>query len=196
METLGTVPHIMRNGAAWFRQFGSEGNSGTKTFSLVGRVRRTGLIEVPLGTTLRKIIDDIGGGSQKPFKAVQTGGPSGGCLPEELLDTPVTYESLAAAGSIMGSGGLIVMDRDTCVVDVAKYFLDFIQTESCGKCTPCRVGTRHMVEILEKICNGQGEIPDLERLESLAKTVRSTSLCGSGPDRTQPGHHHPPLLPQ
>jgi NADH:ubiquinone oxidoreductase subunit F (NADH-binding)/(2Fe-2S) ferredoxin/NAD-dependent dihydropyrimidine dehydrogenase PreA subunit len=186
VETLGTIPHIMRHGAAWFRQYGIDGNSGTKTFSLVGRVRRTGLIEVPLGTPLRKIINDIGGGTQKPFKAVQTGGPSGGCLPEELLDTPITYENLAAAGSIMGSGGLIVMDRDTCVVDVAKYFLDFIQRESCGKCTPCRVGTRHMVEILEKICDGRGEIHDLERLEALAKSVRFTSLCGLGQTAPNP----------
>jgi ferredoxin len=152
----------------------------------VGKVRRTGLIEVPLGTSLKKIIQDIGGGPQKPFKAVQTGGPSGGCLPEELLDTPVTYETLAAAGSIMGSGGLIVMDQDTCVVDLARYFLDFIQRESCGKCTSCRVGTRHMVEILERICRGEGEIEDLHRLESLAKTVKSTSLCGLGQTAPNP----------
>ncbi|MBN2347160.1 MAG: NADH-quinone oxidoreductase subunit NuoF [Candidatus Aminicenantes bacterium] len=186
VETLGTVPHILRNGPTWYRQFGTEGNVGTKTFSLVGKVRRTGLIEVPLGTPLRKIIQDIGGGPQKTFKAVQTGGPSGGCLPEELLDTPVTYESLAAAGSIMGSGGLIVMDRDTCVVDVARYFLDFIQRESCGKCTSCRVGTRHMVEILERICKGEGEIDDLNKLESLARTVKSTSLCGLGQTAPNP----------
>jgi len=186
VETLGTVPHILRHGPAWFKQFGVEGNSGTKTFSLVGKVRRTGLIEVPLGTTLKKIIQDIGGGPQKTFKAVQTGGPSGGCLPEELLDTQVTYETLAAAGSIMGSGGLIVMDQDTCVVDVARYFLDFIQKESCGKCTSCRVGTRHMVEILERICNGDGAIDDLNKLESLAKTVKSTSLCGLGQTAPNP----------
>ena len=186
VETLGTVPHILRHGSAWFKQFGVEGNSGTKTFSLVGKVRRTGLIEVPLGTPLKKIIYDIGGGPQKSFKAVQTGGPSGGCLPEELLDTPITYETLAAAGSIMGSGGLIVMDQDTCVVDVARYFLNFIQKESCGKCTSCRVGTRHMVEILERICNGSGEIADLKKLESLAKTVKSTSLCGLGQTAPNP----------
>jgi NADH-quinone oxidoreductase subunit F len=186
VETLGTIPHILRHGSAWFKQFGVEGNFGTKTFSLVGKVRRTGLIEVPLGTPLKKIIHDIGGGPQKSFKAVQTGGPSGGCLPEELLDTPITYETLAAAGSIMGSGGLIVMDHDTCVVDVARYFLNFIQKESCGKCTSCRVGTRHMVEILERICNGRGEIADMKKLESLAKTVKSTSLCGLGQTAPNP----------
>ncbi len=186
VETLGTIPHILRHGSSWYKQSGVEGNPGTKTFSLVGKVRRTGLIEVPLGTSLKKIIQDIGGGPQKPFKAVQTGGPSGGCLPEELLDTPVTYETLAAAGSIMGSGGLIVMDQDTCVVDLARYFLDFIQRESCGKCTSCRVGTRHMVEILERICRGEGEIEDLHRLESLAKTVKSTSLCGLGQTAPNP----------
>jgi NADH:ubiquinone oxidoreductase subunit F (NADH-binding)/NAD-dependent dihydropyrimidine dehydrogenase PreA subunit/(2Fe-2S) ferredoxin len=186
VETLGTVPHIIRNGADWYRQFGVDNNFGTKTFSLVGKIRRTGLIEVPLGTTLRKIIFDIGGGPQKEFKAVQTGGPSGGCLPKELLDTPVTYETLASAGSIMGSGGLIVMDQDTCVVDVARYFLDFIQKESCGKCTPCRVGTRHMVEILEKICNGEAEPEYLDKLESLAKLVKETSLCGLGQTAPNP----------
>ncbi|MFH1297612.1 MAG: NADH-quinone oxidoreductase subunit NuoF [Bacteroidota bacterium] len=186
VETLGTVPHILRNGSGWYRQFGVEGNFGTKTFSLVGKIRRSGLIEVPLGTPLRKIIFDIGGGAQKEFKAVQTGGPSGGCIPEELLDTPVTYETLASVGSIMGSGGLIVMDRDTCVVDIARYFLDFIQKESCGKCTPCRVGTRHMVEILEKICRGEAEPEFLDKLESLAKLVKSTSLCGLGQTAPNP----------
>jgi len=180
VETLGTVAQIIRNGSEWYRQYGVEGNYGTKTFSLVGKIRRAGLIEVPLGTPLRKIIYDIGGGTQKDFKAVQTGGPSGGCVPEELLDTPVTYEDLAAVGSIMGSGGLIVMDADTCVVDVARYFLDFIQKESCGKCTPCRVGTRHMVEVLEKICNGKVDAKGLDELESLAQMVKSTSLCGLG----------------
>ncbi len=186
VETLGTVPHIMRNGAKWYRQVGVEGSFGTKTFSLVGKIRRSGLIEVPLGTPLRKIIFDIGGGSQKPFKAVQTGGPSGGCIPKELLDTPVTYETLASIGSIMGSGGLIVMDEDTCVVDVARYFLDFIQKESCGKCTPCRVGTRHMVEMLERICQGNASPDVLDRLESIAKLVKSTSLCGLGQTAPNP----------
>jgi NADH-quinone oxidoreductase subunit F len=186
VETLGTLPNILRNGAAWYSQYGTQGNHGTKTFSLVGKVRRSGLIEVPLGMTLRKIIFDIGGGSAKPFKAVQTGGPSGGCLSEEFLDTPVDYESLAAAGSIMGSGGLIVMDEDTCVVDVARYFLDFTQRESCGKCSPCRVGSRHMVEILERIARGEGQPDDLPKLETLGETVKRGSLCGLGQTAPNP----------
>jgi NADH:ubiquinone oxidoreductase subunit F (NADH-binding)/NAD-dependent dihydropyrimidine dehydrogenase PreA subunit/(2Fe-2S) ferredoxin len=186
VETLGTLPNILRHGAAWYRQLGTQGNSGTKTFSLVGKVRRTGLIEVPLGTTLRKIIFDIGGGCTKPFKAVQTGGPSGGCLSSEFLDTPVDYESLTAAGSIMGSGGLIIMDEDTCVVDIARYFLDFTQKESCGQCAPCRVGSRHMVETLNRITMGQGEAEDLTRLETLAEAVKRGSLCGLGQTAPNP----------
>ncbi len=186
VETLGTLPNILRNGSAWYRQFGTPGNSGTKTFSLVGKVRRSGLIEVPLGMNLRKIIFDIGGGTRKPFKAVQTGGPSGGCLSEEFLDTPVDYENLAAAGSIMGSGGLIIMDEDTCVVDVARYFLTFTQAESCGKCSPCRVGTRHLVEILERIVNGKGETDDLIKLQTLGETVKRGSLCGLGQTAPNP----------
>ena len=186
VETLGTLPHILRNGAEWYRQFGIQGSYGTKTFSLVGKVRRTGLIEVPLGMTLRKIIFDIGGGTAKPFKAVQTGGPSGGCLSEEFLDTRVDYESLAAAGSIMGSGGLIIMDEDTCVVDVARYFLDFTQKEACGKCSPCRVGTRHMVEILDRITTGEAESEDLAKLQTLGETVKRGSLCGLGQTAPNP----------
>jgi len=186
VETLGTLPNILRHGAAWYQQFGVQGSHGTKTFSLVGKVRRTGLIEVPLGTSLRKIIFDIGGGTRKPFKAVQTGGPSGGCLSEEFLDTPVDYESLGAAGSIMGSGGLIVMDEDTCVVDLARYFLDFTQKESCGKCTPCRVGSRHMVEALELITKGQAEPELLIKLEALGQTVKRGSLCGLGQTAPNP----------
>ncbi len=186
VETLGTIPHILRNGSAWYRKFGVEGNFGTKTFSLVGKIRRSGLIEVPLGTRLREIIFDIGGGTMNEFKAVQTGGPSGGCIPSELLDTRVTYETLAGIGSIMGSGGLIVLDTDTCVVDLARYFLDFIQKESCGKCTPCRVGTRHMVEMLEKICNGEASPDILDKLESMARLVKSTSLCGLGQTAPNP----------
>ncbi len=186
VETLGNLPNILRNGAAWFRQYGIAGNYGTKTFSLVGKVRRTGLIEVPLGMTLRSIIFDIGGGSRKPFKAVQTGGPSGGCLSKEFLDTQVDYESLGAAGSIMGSGGLIVMDEDTCVVDVAHYFLDFTQKESCGKCTPCRVGTRHMVEILDRIVEGTAQPDDLGKLQSLGETAKKGSLCGLGQTAPNP----------
>jgi NADH:ubiquinone oxidoreductase subunit F (NADH-binding)/Fe-S-cluster-containing hydrogenase component 2 len=186
VETLGTLPNVLRNGPAWYKQFGTQGNHGTKTFSLVGKVRRAGLIEVPLGMTLRQIIFDIGGGTRKPFKAVQTGGPSGGCLSEEFLDTPVDYESLTAAGSIMGSGGLIVMDEDTCVVDVAHYFLDFTQQESCGKCSPCRVGTRHLVEVLERIIAGRGEPEDLTRLETLGETIKRGSLCGLGQTAPNP----------
>ena len=186
VESLGTLPNILRNGASWYKQYGTQGNYGTKTFSLVGKIRRSGLIEVPLGMTLRKIIFDIGGGSRKPFKAVQTGGPSGGCLSEEFLDTPVDYESLTAAGSIMGSGGLIVMDEDTCVVDVARYFLDFTQKESCGKCSPCRVGTRHMVEILERITQGEGQPEDLTKLQTLSETVKRGSLCGLGQTAPNP----------
>jgi NADH:ubiquinone oxidoreductase subunit F (NADH-binding)/Pyruvate/2-oxoacid:ferredoxin oxidoreductase delta subunit len=186
VETLGTLPHILRNGADWYAGAGTETSKGTKTFSLVGKVRRTGLIEVPLGMTLREVITDIGGGTQKPFKAVQTGGPSGGCLSEEFLDTPIDYEHLAAAGSIMGSGGIIVVDSDTCIVDMAKYFLGFTQKESCGKCVPCRVGTWHMVKILEKITDGQAELADLEKLERLGKTIKSGSLCGLGQTAPNP----------
>jgi len=186
VETLGTLPNILRNGASWYRQFGTQGNYGTKTFSLVGKVRRSGLIEVPLGMKLRKIIFDIGGGTIKPFKAVQTGGPSGGCLSEEFLDTPVDYESLTTAGSIMGSGGLIVMDEGTCVVDVARYFLDFTQQESCGKCSACRVGTRHLVEILDRITKGEGEPDDLSKLQTLGETIKRGALCGLGQTAPNP----------
>ena len=186
VETLGTLPNILRNGAEWYSQYGTETSKGTKTFSLVGKLRRTGLIEVPLGTTLRTVIYDVGGGLVKGFKAVQTGGPSGGCLGEEFLDSPIDYEALAAAGSIMGSGGLIVLDSNTCIVDTAKYFLKFTQAESCGKCVPCRVGTRHLVDILERISQGKGEIADLDRLERLASTIRCGSLCGLGATAPNP----------
>ena len=186
VETMGTLPNILRNGAEWYTKYGKEGNRGTKTFSLVGKIRRPGLIEVQLGTTLREIIFDIGGGVQKNFKAIQTGGPSGGCLSEEFLDLPVDYESLASAGSIMGSGGLIIMDDDTCIVDIARYFLDFTQKESCGKCVPCRVGTRHMVEILEKITHGEGTPEDLLALRTLGDTIKKGSLCGLGQTAPNP----------
>jgi NADH:ubiquinone oxidoreductase subunit F (NADH-binding)/NAD-dependent dihydropyrimidine dehydrogenase PreA subunit/(2Fe-2S) ferredoxin len=186
VETLGTLPNILRNGAEWYTKFGKEGNRGTKTFSLVGKIRRPGLIEVQLGTPLREIIFDIGGGVQKNFKAIQTGGPSGGCLSEEFLDLPVDYESLASAGSIMGSGGLIIMDDDTCIVDVARYFLDFTQKESCGKCVPCRVGTRHMVEILDKITHGEGTPDDLLALRTLGDTIKKGALCGLGQTAPNP----------
>lgn len=186
VETLGALPHILRHGAAWYRQFGVEGNFGTKTFSLVGKVRRPGLIEVPLGIKLRQIIFDIGGGPWKRFKAVQTGGPSGGCLSEEFLDLPVAYEAMAEAGSIMGSGGMIVVDEDTCAVDLALYFLHFTQAESCGKCSPCRVGTWHMVQLLEGIAAGRGQPEDLSKLQKLAETVKRASLCGLGQTAPNP----------
>jgi len=186
VETLGTLPNIIRNGAAWYSQYGTETSKGTKTFSLVGKLRRTGLIEVPLGMTVRSVVYDIGGGSVKGFKAVQTGGPSGGCLGEEFLDTPIDYEALGAAGSIMGSGGLIVLDRNTCIVDTAKYFLNFTQAESCGKCVPCRVGTRHLVNILERISQGKGEVSDLARLERLALAIKGGALCGLGQTAPNP----------
>jgi NADH:ubiquinone oxidoreductase subunit F (NADH-binding)/NAD-dependent dihydropyrimidine dehydrogenase PreA subunit len=186
VESLATLPNILANGPAWYNRFGTETSKGTKTFSLVGKVRRTCLIEVPLGTTLRRVIYDIGGGLTKDFKAVQTGGPSGGCLGEEFLDTPIDYENLAAAGSIMGSGGLIVIDRDTCIVDTARYFLGFTQEESCGKCVPCRVGTGHLVAILDRICAGQGELADLDRLERLAHVIKQSSLCGLGQTAPNP----------
>lgn len=186
VETLATLPNILRKGGDWYSGFGTKTSKGTKTFALVGKIRRTGLIEVPMGTTLRKIIFDIGGGPQKNFKAVQTGGPSGGCLSEEFLDLPVDYESLTEAGSIMGSGGLIVMDEHTCMVDVAKYFLKFTSQESCGKCTPCRIGTTRILEILEKITQGKAETKDIEILENLAHTVKNGSLCGLGQTAPNP----------
>lgn len=186
VETLGTLPNIVRGGAAWYSGYGTETSKGTKTFSLVGKLRRTGLIEVPLGMSLRQVIFDIGGGLVKEFKAVQTGGPSGGCLGEEFLDMPIDYENLAKAGSIMGSGGLIVLDRDTCIVDTAKYFLSFTQAESCGKCVPCRVGTRQLVEIVKKICRGKGEIADIDKLEKLGGVIKNASLCGLGQTAPNP----------
>jgi NADH:ubiquinone oxidoreductase subunit F (NADH-binding)/Pyruvate/2-oxoacid:ferredoxin oxidoreductase delta subunit len=186
VETLATVSTIMREGGKWFAGHGSEKSKGTKTFALVGKIRRTGLIEVPMGTTLREIIFDIGGGTRKEFKAVQTGGPSGGCLSKEFLDLPVDYESLTGAGSIMGSGGLIIMDEDTCMVDVAQYFLRFTSAESCGKCTPCRIGTKRMVEILEKITGGNAEMTDIQILEGLCRTVKEGSLCGLGQTAPNP----------
>jgi NADH:ubiquinone oxidoreductase subunit F (NADH-binding)/(2Fe-2S) ferredoxin/Pyruvate/2-oxoacid:ferredoxin oxidoreductase delta subunit len=186
VETLGVLPNIVRNGADWFSGYGTQTSKGTKTFSLVGKVRRMGLIEVPLGTTLRTVIYDVGGGPVKAFKAVQTGGPSGGCLGEEFLDSPLDYEALAAAGSIMGSGGLIVLDSNTCIVDTAMYFLNFTQAESCGKCVPCRVGTRHLVAILKKISTGKGEVSDLARLERLARAIQGGSLCGLGQTAPNP----------
>ncbi len=188
VETLGNLPLILRNGAKWYTQYGSETSKGTKTFALAGKITRTGLVEVPLGIKLRDIICEIGGGvpGGKALKAVQTGGPSGGCIPAEKMDLPVDYETLTQAGSIMGSGGMIVLDEDTCMVDVAKYFLSFTQAESCGKCGPCRVGTRAMLSILERIAAGEGQMADLEKLESIARTVKDGSLCGLGQTAPNP----------
>lgn len=188
VETWANIPLIIKRGASWFSQVGTENSKGTKIFSLVGKINNTGLVEVPMGITLREIIYEVGGGIKegRAFKAVQTGGPSGGCLPASLLDLPVDYDTLTKAGSIMGSGGMIVMDEATCMVDVARYFLNFTQEESCGKCVPCRIGTRQMVDILNRIVVGQGEEGDLEKLESLAQTVKSASLCGLGQTAPNP----------
>ncbi|NDJ87254.1 MAG: NADH-quinone oxidoreductase subunit L [Chloroflexi bacterium] len=187
-ETLANVPSIMRHGAGWFSAIGTEGSKGTKVFALSGRVKNIGLIEVPMGITLREIIFDIGGGipDGKKFKAVQTGGPSGGCIPEEYLDMPVEYESLKELGSIMGSGGMIVMDETSSMVDVAKYFMEFSMSESCGKCIPCRVGTRQMHDLLDRISKGMGTTHDLHQLEELCDMVQATSLCGLGQSAPNP----------
>jgi NADH-quinone oxidoreductase subunit F/NADP-reducing hydrogenase subunit HndC len=188
IETFANVPVIIEKGAEWFRSIGTENSPGTKVFALTGKVKNTGLVEVPMGTTLREIIFDIGGGiiGDKKFKAVQTGGPSGGCIPEEYLDTPVDFDSLWEIGSMMGSGGMVVMDEDTCMVDVARYFLSFTQSESCGKCPPCRIGTYQMLQILDRITSGQGEPEDLERLEEIANKVKAASLCGLGMSAPNP----------
>lgn len=188
VETYANVPQIILKGAEWFASFGTEKSRGTKTFALAGDIKRPGLIEVPLGITLREIIYEVGGGikDDKGFKAIQTGGPMGGCLTSEFLDTPVDYEELAKAGSIMGSGGLVVMDEETCMVDIARFFMDFIQEESCGKCTPCRVGTRRMLEILERICDGKGTAQDIPTLEMLCEQVSQDSLCGLGQGAPNP----------
>jgi NADH:ubiquinone oxidoreductase subunit F (NADH-binding)/(2Fe-2S) ferredoxin/Pyruvate/2-oxoacid:ferredoxin oxidoreductase delta subunit len=188
VETWANVPLIINNGAEWFASIGTERSKGTKTFCLVGQIQNTGLIEVPMGITLREIVYDIGGGIPRgrEFKAVQTGGPSGGCIPASLLDLPVDYDSLTAAGSMMGSGGMIIMDDHTCMVNIAAYFLDFLKEESCGKCTPCREGIRRMLEILTRITEGQGAMADLDTLETLAKTVQSASLCGLGKSAPNP----------
>ena len=188
VETYANVPQIILKGAEWFASMGTEKSKGTKTFALAGDVKNTGLIEVPFGITLREIIFDVGGGikNDKKFKAVQTGGPMGGCLPEHLLDLPVDYETLGQAGSIMGSGGMIVMDEGTCMVDIARFFLEFIQDESCGKCVPCRVGTHRLLEILEKICDGRGEDGDIEELQELSEQIRRNSLCGLGQGAPNP----------
>ncbi len=188
VETLANVPVIITKGADWFASIGTEKSKGTKVFALSGKINNAGLVEVPMGTTLREIIFDIGGGipNGKKFKAVQTGGPSGGCIPAEYLDTPVDYESLTKLGTIMGSGGMVVMDEDTCMVDVARYFLRFSAEESCGKCTPCREGTKKMLEILDRIVSGRGKMEDLDKLEKLALTIKDTALCGLGQTAPNP----------
>ena len=188
VETFANIPQIILNGADWFSSMGTEDSKGTKVFALGGKINHTGLIEVPMGTTLRQVIEEIGGGipNGKKFKAAQTGGPSGGCIPASLIDTKIDYKSLTDIGSMMGSGGLIVMDEDTCMVDMAKFFLEFTIAESCGKCTPCRIGTKRLYEILEKITSGRGEIEDLDRLEELASHIKEISLCGLGQTAPNP----------
>ena len=188
VETFANVPGIIRQGAGWYRGIGTEGSSGTKTFALTGNVVNTGLVEVPMGTTLREVIFDIGGGipDDKKFKAVQIGGPSGGCLTEEHLDVPMDFDSLKKLGAIIGSGGLVVMDEDTCMVEVARFFMNFTRNESCGKCTPCREGTKRMLETLERIIANEGNMEDLELLEALSDTITDTALCGLGQTACKP----------
>ena len=188
VETYANVCQIILNGPEWFASMGTETSKGTKVFALGGKIQNTGLVEVPMGTTLREVIYDIGGGipNGKKFKAAQTGGPSGGCITTENLDTPIDYENLMRIGSMMGSGGLIVMDEDTCMVDIARFFLEFTVDESCGKCTPCRVGTKRMLEILDKIIAGNGTLEDIDRLEELANYIKSSSLCGLGQTAPNP----------
>ena len=188
VETYANIPQIILKGADWFNKIGTEKSKGTKVFALGGKINNTGLVEVPMGTTLRHIIEEIGGGipNGKKFKAAQTGGPSGGCIPAHLIDTPIDYDNLMAIGSMMGSGGLIVMDEDTCMVDIARFFLDFTVDESCGKCTPCRVGTKRLLELLDKIIAGNGELEDLDRMEELCNYIKSASLCGLGQTAPNP----------
>ena len=188
VETWAAVPVIVRRGASWYTQFGTEKTKGTKVFALAGKIKNTGLAEVPFGTTLQEVIFEIGGGipGGKMFKAVQTGGPSGGVVPVQHLDTPLDYDTLQKLGSIMGSGGLVVMDEDSCMVDVARFFLEFCCDESCGKCPPCRVGTKQMLNLLEKICRGEGTLADLGQLEDLCNVVRDASLCGLGQTAPNP----------
>ena len=188
VETLGNIAQIILKGADWFRSIGTEKSTGTKVFALGGKINNTGLVEIPMGTPLRTIIEDIGGGipNGKKFKAVQTGGPSGGCIPASLLDIPVEYDTLTSVGAMMGSGGMIVLDEDNCMVDIARFFLDFTVDESCGKCTPCRIGTRRMLEILERIVNGKGEEGDIEKLENLAENIKNSALCGLGQTAPNP----------
>ena len=188
VETYANVPQIILNGADWFNQYGTEDSKGTKVFALGGKINNTGLVEVPMGTTLREVIEEIGGGvpGGKKFKAAQTGGPSGGCIPASFYDVPIDFKSLSEIGSMMGSGGMIVLDEDNCMVDIAKFYLGFTVSESCGKCTPCRIGTKRMLEILEKISEGRGELEDLDKLDELAHYIKANSLCGLGQTAPNP----------
>ncbi|MBQ4217600.1 MAG: NADH-quinone oxidoreductase subunit NuoF, partial [Clostridiales bacterium] len=188
VETYANIPVILNKGADWFASIGTEKSKGTKVFALGGKVNNVGLVEIPMGTTVREIVYDIGGGipNGKAFKAVQTGGPSGGCIPASLLDTPIDYDNLVAAGSMMGSGGMIVMDEDTCMVDIAKFFLEFTVDESCGKCSPCRIGTKRMFELLTKITDGTGTLEDIDSLEEIALSLKNGSLCALGQTAANP----------
>ena len=188
VETYANIPRIILNGPEWFRSMGTEKSAGTKVFALGGKIHNTGLVEVPMGTTLREVIEEIGGGipGGKKFKAAQTGGPSGGCIPAEHLDVPIDYDNLIAIGSMMGSGGLIVMDEDNCMVDIAKFFLEFTVDESCGKCTPCRIGTKRLYEMLDKITKGQATLEDLDKMEALCHYIKDNSLCGLGQTAPNP----------
>jgi len=188
VETFANIPQIILRGADWFASMGTERSKGTKVFALGGNINNTGLVEIPMGTTLREVVYDIGGGipGGKKFKAAQTGGPSGGCIPADLIDTEIDYDNLVAIGCMMGSGGLIVMDEDTCMVDIAKFFLEFTVDESCGKCTPCRVGTKRLLEILDKITEGKGTLEDIDRLEELCEYIKANSLCGLGQTAPNP----------
>ena len=188
VETLANIPYIIKKGSAWYASYGTEKSKGTKVFALTGKIKNSGLIEVPMGISLREIIYDIGGGIEggRAFKAVQTGGPSGGCIPAEMLDTPVDFESLAKVGSIVGSGGMVVLDEDNCMVNMAQYFLQFTQMESCGKCVPCRIGTKRLLEILDRITKGTGKEGDIELLEKLSADIKAASLCGLGQTAPNP----------
>ena len=188
VETYANIPRIILNGAEWFKSMGTEKSPGTKVFALGGKITNTGLVEIPMGTTLRTVVEEIGGGipNGKKFKAAQTGGPSGGCIPASLIDTPIDYDNLIAIGSMMGSGGLIVMDEDDCMVDIAKFFLEFTVDESCGKCTPCRIGTKRLLELLNKITSGNGEMEDLTRIKELSEFIKANSLCGLGQTAPNP----------
>ena len=188
VETWANIPQIILKGPEWFAGMGTEKSKGTKVFALGGKIHNTGLVEIPMGTTLREIVEEIGGGipNGKKFKAAQTGGPSGGCIPAEHLDVPIDYDNLMEIGSMMGSGGLIVMDENTCMVDIAKFFLEFTVDESCGKCTPCRIGTRRMLELLDKITKGQATMEDLDKLEELCYHLKDNSLCALGQTAPNP----------